>query len=288
MNGIVTSMLSAYTCKSRQDYENALKEIIQELALLGLWRAKFFETAAFYGGTALRILYGLDRFSEDLDFSLLSPNPHFDLEPYNQAVEAELRGAGLDVSVSSKEKSATSTIRSAFIKAETLAQFIRIQLPTELPFGIHKAQSLKIKMEVDISPPPGFLTEAKILLNPIPFSVLSYQQPDLMAGKIHALLCRPWLQRIKGRDWYDFIWYIAKKIPVRLSHLHQRLHQSLFMPADTTLTQTMLVEFLRNKIQTVDFTQARRDVSPFIRDPQATDLWSTDFFMAALEQLLVC
>jgi predicted nucleotidyltransferase component of viral defense system len=287
MNTIISSMLAPYDCESRQDYENALKEIIQELALLGLWRSKFFETAAFYGGTALRILYGLDRFSEDLDFSLLSPNPDFTLDYYNEAVEAELRGAGLDVTVLSKNKSQASDIRSAFIKAETLTQFMLINIPSSLHVGLHKAETLKIKMEIDINPPAGFSTEAKILLNPIPFSVLTYQKPDLFAGKIHALLCRPWVIRVKGRDWYDFVWYISRQIPVRLSHLEIRLKQSDFITSDITFIFDMLLNALKNKIQTTDFNQAKQDVLPFIRDPMAISLWSPDFFIDLLDKLLV-
>lgn len=286
MNSIITSMLEPYHCHSRQDYENALKEIIQELALLGLWRSKFFEVAAFYGGTALRILYGLDRFSEDLDFSLLLPNSDFSLDYYNEAVEAELRGAGFEVTVLSKEKSVVSSICSAFIKADTLAQFLRINLPKSLHLGLHKTQTLKIKMEVDTNPPFGFLTEAKVLFNPIPFSVLTYQKSDLFAGKIHAILCRPWVTRVKGRDWYDFVWYIAHHIPVRLSHLQERLRQSHFLIQETTLTNAVLLQLLTNKIQQVDFELAKQDILPFIRDPMAVSLWSIDFFIGLLGQLL--
>jgi predicted nucleotidyltransferase component of viral defense system len=278
-------MLDSYECHSKQDYENALKEIIQELTLLGLWRSKFFEAAAFYGGTALRILYGLDRFSEDLDFSLLHPNLDFSLERYNEAIEAELNGAGLEVSVILKEKSVDSTIRSAFIKAETFTQFMLINLPDSISKTVHKMQTLKVKIEVDINPPAGFLTEAKTLLNPIPFSVLTYQKPDLFAGKIHAILCRPWVKRVKGRDWYDFVWYISHNISVRLSHLQARLVQSGVMESHVVLTREMMLEMLRKKVQEVDFEIAKQDILPFIHDSSRVSLWSKEFFMNILEKL---
>ncbi len=285
MRSIILSMLDSYECHSKQDYENALKEIIQELTLLGLWRSKFFEAAAFYGGTALRILYGLDRFSEDLDFSLLHPNLDFSLERYNEAIEAELNGAGLEVSVILKEKSVDSTIRSAFIKAETFTQFMLINLPDSISKTVHKMQTLKVKIEVDINPPAGFLTEAKTLLNPIPFSVLTYQKPDLFAGKIHAILCRPWVKRVKGRDWYDFVWYISHNISVRLSHLQARLVQSGVMESHVVLTREMMLEMLRKKVQEVDFEIAKQDILPFIHDSSRVSLWSKEFFMNILEKL---
>jgi predicted nucleotidyltransferase component of viral defense system len=287
MNAIVLSMLEKYQCNSRQDYENALKEIIQELALLGLWRSKFFEMAAFYGGTALRIMYGLDRFSEDLDFSLLKPDPHFDLSYYNEAVASELQGVGFTVTVSSKDKKSDSTIRSAFIKAETLTQMVSINVHKDMRAGIHKDQTLKIKMEVDINPPGGFLTEAKIIANPIPFSVLTFQKPDLFSGKMHAILCRPWIARVKGRDWYDLIWYLSHNIPVRLEHLQQRLLQSGALSNNQFLTREVLLDMLQAKIHTIDFESAKQDILPFIRDKAAVELWSKDFFSDRVKSITV-
>src|SRR5258708_11206041 len=104
MHYAIEQMLKKYNCCSQLDYLNSLKEIFQEIALLGLWRAKFYEKAAFYGGTALRILYGLDRFSEDLDFTLLKNTKNFDLSPYNQAIADELSSFGFKVSVETKIK----------------------------------------------------------------------------------------------------------------------------------------------------------------------------------------
>ena len=209
MNDSVQSMLEKYKPRSEQDYTNALKEIIQEIALLGLWRSKFYEHAAFYGGSALRILYQLNRFSEDLDFSLLKPDPEFTLAPYNQSICDELNAFGFTVEVKTKEKQVNTSIESAFIKANTKTQLMMIHAPQSLIQQTHGMHQLKIKMEVDTDPPAGFQTEVKTLLQPIPFSVKTYTLPDLFAGKIHALLCRPWKIRVKGRDWYDFIWYIT-------------------------------------------------------------------------------
>ncbi len=284
-NNAIETMLARYHCQSRNDYENALKEIIQEIALLGLWRAKFFESAAFYGGTALRILYGLDRFSEDLDFSLLTPDTHFDFNPYNDAIKAELAGFNIDVQVNKKAKTKQSAIKSAFIKANTQEQLINIQLPPALTESIHQKHALRIKMEVDTQPPGDFETEAKPLLQPIPFHVNTFQQPDLFAGKIHALLCRGWQNRVKGRDWYDFVWYVARDIPIRLKHLKARLLQTQACAPEEKITLPWLIERLHHKIDQIDITQAKNEVLPFLKDPDSVAVWSPDFFKQVTAQL---
>jgi predicted nucleotidyltransferase component of viral defense system len=243
MNPAIASMLQKYNCESRQDYENALKEIIQEIALLGLWRAKFFEHAAFYGGTALRILYGLNRFSEGIDFSLIKPRNDFQLSQYLDAIATELNGLEFNVEVSQKKADA---INSAFIKADTKEHLLKIDVPEEIAERVNRREQLKIKLEIDTDPPGGFETEAKTLLQPIPFSVRTYKPPDLFAGKLHAILQRAWQSgRIKGRDYYDFVWYIAQGTPVRLSHLQERLRQTGGWPEDKQLSQTDLVILLK-------------------------------------------
>lgn len=286
MNEAIKTMLAKYNCQTEQDYTNALKEIFQEIALLGLWRAKFYEKAAFYGGTALRILYGLSRFSEDLDFSLLKSDKRFDLSKYNQAIKDELNGFGFDVLVETKIKNTTSNIESAFIKAETKKQFILINIPSEITHRLHHMNNMKIKMEVDINPPLKFATESKILLKPVPFSVKTYQLPDLFAGKMHALLCRPWQQRVKGRDWYDFVWYLSRNTPINLIHLQERLVQSNSYNSKNILTLNDLQNMLVTKINETDFENAKKDILPFIKDKQAIALWSKEFFLTIMKQLI--
>ena len=196
MNQVLTAMMSRYACKSIADYNNALKEIIQEIALLGLWRSKFFEKAAFYGGTCLRIMYGLDRFSEDLDFSLLKPDKHFTFIKYLKGVQNELAAFGFHTTVETKKKTKITSIDSAFIKAGTREQLLTIDVPKKWVERVHSGHVLKIKLEVDIDPPLDFATEAKTLLLPIPFGVVCYASPDLFSGKLHAVLCRPWKNRV--------------------------------------------------------------------------------------------
>jgi predicted nucleotidyltransferase component of viral defense system len=285
MNPAVLSMLDRYKCVTKADYENALKEIIQEIALLGLWRAKFFEHAAFYGGTALRILYGLDRFSEDLDFSLLEPRRAFNLAPYFGAIEAELNGMGFSVAVTRRSKKAETAVESAFIKAGTKEHLLKIQVPDPIADRAHVDASLQIKVEVDTDPPGGFETEARTLLQPIPFSVNTYRQPDLFAGKLHAILQRNWKTRVKGRDYYDFVWYVARDLPVHLSHLEQRLRQSGGWTGKKPLQRTDLLKLLDERFSGLNVEAAKSDVMPFLRDPQAADVWSRDFFKSLLPRL---
>ena len=226
MHEAVTRMLAKYEPMSVDDSVRALREIIQEVALLGLWRAKFFEHAAFYGGTALRILYGLDRFSEDLDFSLLEPSPDFNLARYTASLEEELLAFGFNVRVEMVDKTVESAVQSAFLKANTRNELLVIEAGEQLAGQVSAGQVLKVKIEVDTDPPTGFTTSTRYLLQPIPFAVRSYSLPDLFAGKMHALLFRKWKNRVKGRDWYDFVWYAADHPQLNLAHLEQRMRQT--------------------------------------------------------------
>lgn len=285
MNLATKQMLDKYNCQSHDDYINALKEVIQEIALLGLWRAKFHEKAAFYGGSALRILYELDRFSEDLDFTLLQQDDTFQLTDYMSAMEKELNSFGFEVNVEKKSKNIHSHIESAFIKANSKIQLLKIETPLSIANKLHGMHTIKIKMEVDINPPGKFSTESKTLLQPIPFSVNTLVLPDLFAGKVHAILCRPWVTRVKGRDWYDFVWYISQGHAVNLTHLQERLVQSGAYDANNQLTHEQLHAMLLAKIQTTDFVNAKADIAPFIKDQHVLALWSSSFFQDILGRL---
>ena len=287
MNEAVTRMLGKYKLDTTQAYLRALREILQEIALLGLWRAKFFEEAAFYGGTALRILYGLDRFSEDLDFSLLRPDATFDLTRYGRALQVELGAFGFEVKVVSKAKGKDAAVQSTFLKADTLRQLVEVRAGETVLAGIPKGKVVKIKLEVDTAPPPGFDTEARYLLNPIPFSVRAYGLPDLFAGKMHALLCRRWKARVKGRDWYDFAWFAANHPHLRLAHLRERMVQSGHWPKGKALTESAFRKILDDAIGTVDLNAARREVLPFISDPDALAVWSPEFFRTMAEKVKI-
>jgi predicted nucleotidyltransferase component of viral defense system len=285
MNEAVKIMLERYTLSSTENYENALKEILQEIALLGLWRSKFFEWAAFYGGSALRILYGLDRFSEDLDFSLLKSEKRFSLAKYCTAVEEELKGFGFTAAVERKERRPEGNIESAFIKAGTLENMISIDMQPFAGKKVHPGKKLKIKLEVDIDPPGDFHTEAHYLFRPIPFSVNVYSLPSLFSGKMHALLCRSWGNRVKGRDWYDLVWYVGKDVPLSLNHLEKRMKQTGHFEPDETLTEEIFKPMLYERIKSVDFNSAKKDVENLVKDRASLSLWSGDYFRIIAEKI---
>jgi len=280
MHDAIQAMLNDYHCKTRDDYENAAREIIQDIALLGLWRAKFFEHAAFYGGTALRVLYGMDRYSEDLDFSLLVPNPDFRLGTYGDSLQRELRSFGFHVSFEQPKRSPDRprTIESAFLKTNTLRELLVIEAKPGILRGLHPDKQLKVKLEVDTDPPPGFKTESQYLLRPIPFSVRAYALPDLFAGKLHAVLCRKWKTRVKGRDWYDFAWYVGRRTPVHLSHFEARMRQSGDYTDTTPLTRELMVGLLCEAAEELEVAKARKEVERFLQDRRAVEVWSNDFF----------
>jgi predicted nucleotidyltransferase component of viral defense system len=285
MTSLIESLLENYTLKSKNEWRNAIQEIMQEITLLGLWRSKFFEHAAFYGGTSLRILYGLDRFSEDLDFSLLNPNKTFNLIPFLHAIEEELEVSGLKVDVEHKIKHPEETIRSAFLKTGTLETFIRVGLDESLKKHTQSNEMIKIKLEVDIDPPAGFRTEIRYLTKPVPFSVRSYVPEDLFAGKMHAILCRSYKVRVKGRDWYDLIWYVKKGFRLHLAHLENRLRQSGHYALVEPLTKKRFIGMLEEKIRGLDLRAAKEDIKRFVREPRDLDGWSLDFFMSLVSQI---
>jgi hypothetical protein len=274
----LAGMMARYDCRTSVDYTNALREIMQEIALLGLWRSKFFENAAFTGGTSLRVLHGLDRYSEDMDFSLLAAKPDFDLGAYGRALEKELQAFGFTVSVQRKEKARPSAVQSAFLKADTWRGVLEVATDEKIVRSIPRGRVLKIRIEVDTDPPGGFTTESRFLLQPIPFSVRTFTPPCLFAGKMHAVLCRRWQSRVKGRDWYDFVWFVAKGTPLDLGHLAARMRQSGHLAADSALTEGLFRDRLLQRVHDIDVASARQDVAPFVKDADATAVWSRAFF----------
>ena len=280
---MIKEWLQEYNPKNKQDVYDALREIMQEIALAGLQRAGFFEKAAFYGGTALRIFYDLDRFSEDLDFSLLEPDEKFSLEPYFEAVVKEFEALGISVSIQEKKKSTTSNVESAFLKSGTVWK--ELVLEDIVPqMGVEILPNVKIKIEVDRKPPLGFETEEKLLLRPFSFYVKCFKMPSLFAGKMHALLFRKWIKRVKGRDWYDLEWYIKKGIPLDLDHFLLRA-QDTGDWKDETINGAQVIQLLEEKIKLVNFASVKEDVIRFIPDSSVLDLWGKQYFLDLIKNL---
>jgi len=273
---MIKEWIQEYKAKNQEEAEAALREIMQEVALAGLQRTDFFQKAAFYGGTALRIFYGLDRFSEDLDFSLLEVNPNFSLEPYFMGITTEFEAIGMQVSIKEKTKASESNIDSAFLKSETIWK--ELVLEGVIPqAGLLTPPRIKIKLEVDREPPLGFETEQKLLLRPFSFYVNCFTLPDLFAGKMHALLFRNWKQRVKGRDWYDLEWYIRKGVPLHLHHFLVRVQDTGNWKA-ATISKNQLIQLLKERIDAVSFDRIREDIIRFIPDEKVLDIWGPQYF----------
>jgi predicted nucleotidyltransferase component of viral defense system len=283
----LSSLIDRYQPHSSSDYQNAVREIVQELALLGLWRTPFYDHAAFYGGSALRIFHGLQRFSEDLDFSLLQPEPDFSLKPYLGAVAEELAAWGFEFRAEGIEKTKPTTIESAFLKGSTMINLLQIGAPQDIASRLPKGQLIRIKLEIDLDPPPGAATEVLTRLVPTPHQVRVYDLPSLFAGKLHAVLCRNWKSRVKGRDFYDLIWYVGRKTPLNLPHLEARMRQSGDWPVETPLNAKGLRKHLEQRFASTNFEQAKEDIAPFLKDPRELSLWTPGFFVDLIPQIIV-
>lgn len=282
---MIKEWIATYKPANEDETLSALREIMQEIALAGLSRTDFFKTAAFYGGTALRIFYGLNRYSEDLDFSLLQKNENFSLAPYFLSIQKEFESLGLKVSLRNKLKTKKTAIESAFLKTETLWEELVLE-DIVAQIGIRSNKNIKIKIEVDRNPPQGFNTEEKLMLRPFSFYVKCFDQPSLFAGKMHALLFRKWKNRVKGRDWYDWEWFVRKGVPLNLSHFLQRARDT----GDWTkksISKKQFLQLLTEKINTASFANIKADVRPFIKDAKQLDIWSKPYFLDLVALLKV-
>ena len=285
MNSIIDEMLKNYQTETLDEKKNAIKEIIQEVVLCGLARAKFFEKAAFYGGTALRIFYGLDRFSEDLDFSLKKPDKDFNLSSYYQVLEKEVRAFGLNLKVEEKQKTADSKVKSAFLKGNTKEHLLLFYTKVDFSSGVNRDEVLRIKLEVDINPPSGAGYEYRYSLKPAPYEATLYDLPSLFAGKVHAVLCRGWKNRIKGRDLYDYVFYLQRGATLNLENLKQKLIQSNAWKVEDELNLDEVKKMLCERFDLIDLKKAKDDVKDFIKDKTVLDVWSFDFFKAITKQI---
>ena len=277
-------MLAKYDIKNTTDEINAMKEIIQEIVICGLSRGGFFNEAAFYGGTALRIFYGLNRFSEDLDFALLKPNRDFDLSKYFPFIEKEVMAYGLNLNIITKEKTKDSNILSAFLKGDT-KEHIFIFFPNENMKNMTSLKNIKIKFEVDVNPPSGATYEFKYKLLPSPHQVRLYDESSQFAGKIHAILCRNWNYRTKGRDLYDYVFYLSKDTKVNLELIRSKLIESKVITENLDFNIDILKDLLNKKFRKINYADAKEDVMVFIEDKESLNLWNSEFFVEITKKL---
>ncbi|MBI2345381.1 MAG: nucleotidyl transferase AbiEii/AbiGii toxin family protein [Deltaproteobacteria bacterium] len=277
---IIQERFDEYHCASRQEEEQALREITQEVALAALSRAGFFKLAGFQGGTALRILYSLQRFSEDLDFLLRVPRSDFGWEPYLKHMIVELSAYGFAVQVADRSKAA-DPVQKAFLKEQSIGKILRLRYP--LTTG--RPKQIQIKFELDTNPPQGSRFETKYLDFPFPFPVTVQDLASLFAGKSHALLCREYL---KGRDWYDFVWYAGRKPTVNYDFLAAALHQQgPWQGTRPQVTKEWYLDAMRKKIIGTDWNEAKNDVARFLKpnELRTLELWSAEFFLDRLAKI---
>jgi len=277
---IIQEKLRQYRATNAVEEENATKEIIQEIALYALWRSDFFDVALFQGGTSLRILHRLPRFSEDLDFMLRLPNPEFDWAPYLKILVEVFAQFGLKLDAQPKERM-DKAVREAVLKDDSIASQLDLTFA-----GTGRRRTIRIKLEIDTNPPPGSGEGSTFLDFPADYEVRHQDLPSNFALKIHALLCRGYL---KGRDWYDFSWYVSNGVSPNLTHLHAALIQAGPWAGQEGLKIDIawLEDTLRNTIATIDWKAAANDVRRFLRPAEAKtlELWSDRFFLAKLEKM---
>lgn len=269
---IFDEMVAAYNPQNATQKTNAQHQVMQQIVLAGLQKGGFFEHAAFYGGTCLRIFHGLPRFSEDMDFTLVEKNPAIHLENYFQPIREVFALTGKDVVITKKEKLHFGRVESAFLKEDTTAYDIAFQ--TE--------KTIKVKIELDTNPPLLFDTEQKLMMQPYSTMIRCLTLPDLFAGKMHALVFRNWKTRIKGRDWYDFEWYIRHNIPLHFAHLQERIRE--FNGQEVTRDEFM--HLLRERLANANISQVKEDVLPFVNNPSELDIWSNEYFGLLADRLI--
>ena len=285
MNNVIEIMLNKYNPLNNEERENALKEIFQEIALSGLSHGGFFDHAAFYGGTCLRIFYGLNRFSEDLDFALIKKEEKFNLDEYFPALEKEFLSYGIEINVESKIKNFDSNIQSAFIKGNTYVLMMTFFPKNEEISKIISNKKIKIKFEVDTTNPSGFNVETKFRMMPSPYEVRIFDESTLFAGKVHAIICRNYKNHVKGRDYYDYLFYIGKGTKLNLKYLKNKLINTNNNFNKEEITLDKIKELLKERFESVDYELAKEDVSNFIQDKSSLKIWKKELFISTLDLL---
>lgn len=286
MNNAIEAMLSKYNPQNNNDRENAIKEIIQEIALAGLSRGGFFKKAAFYGGTCLRIFHGLNRFSEDLDFALVEKDPNFKLDVFFPSLEKEFQSYGIEMIIERKKKEDEEEVQSAFLKGNTLTLMMSFFPKSDDAKKVVSNQKIKIKFEIDTDNPEGGITEYRYKMLPAPYEIQIFDEATLFAGKIHAILCRNYKNHVKGRDYYDYLFYIGKGSKFNLKYLENKLKNTgSKIDENDSLTLDKVKALLKERFLTTDYKSAKEDVSNFIMDKESVSIWKKELFLATLDEL---
>lgn len=247
-----------YKPASYKDEINVSRELLQYCILNSLSKSGFFNNAAFLGGTSLRLFYGLDRYSEDLDFSVIKQTKDFDFAPFLSFVEEDLSKNGIKIETKNKSRE-DLPVKRAFIKDNSIARLLEFKWAsrrTDTP------EKITVKLEIDTNPPAGAYLKSKIISFPDKQNVVLYDESSAFAGKCHALLTRKYT---KGRDWYDFLFYVANKIPPNRQLLTNALIQTNdYIYDDKVISSKHLIQMLNNKIETLNMDEILEDLNGFI------------------------
>lgn len=285
MRTLIDELIKTFNPTTLEETKAALREIVQSIVLLGLSKGEFFRHASFYGGTALRIFYGLNRYSEDLDFTLNYVDNNFSIEPYISKIHEIGKSYGLELEITTKIKKIKTPVESAFAKINTHQTLINLKLNEEATKLLHKDEVIKVKFEIDCEPVLGFEIENKFVDIPEYFSVAVLDEPSLFAGKIHAILCRTYKKSVKGRDYYDFLFYTSKRIKPNMDYLRNKLIETGKIKKEDTFDLDKLKIMLKERFESVDFNEVKKDATRFIFNNEDLSFYSSDLFIQMLERL---
>lgn len=279
MNGVLKLMMAKHPeMNDVNTAKNVIKQIMQEIVLCSLGRTDFFDKAAFNGGTALRIFHGLTRFSEDLDFSVdKEKNSLFSIGSYKLTIDNEMESLGIPAEFFVDTD--MSTVQRGYIRGNCREVFRAFGIEEQVIAKVASNEVLKIKIEADTTPLDAASFEHKFLLKPYPSEIRVYDRGSLFAGKINAILTRQWKSRVKGRDLYDFIFYVSEGYPINYAHLTSRLISAGVLEDGDFMDEKHLKEKLVDKFSSIDMYKAKRDVEPFVEDARSIDIWSNNFFV---------
>lgn len=289
LDKMLYKLIESFKPITADDRVQATREVFQRIVLLALYRAKFFASGIFYGGTSLRILHDLDRFSEDLDFTLIEPEPDFHWIKYHDKIKNELLAFGIPLDESNCGPERTpNTITTTWVKIPYRSINNAIHDGNYLENSNRK---IKIKLEIDSNPSGAYETELSVQSIPQTFNINSYTLDNLFAGKMHAVLCRNWGQivipgRIKGRDLWDLVWFISKRTPLNITHLKEKMIQSGHINKIDSFDKSTITKLLKKKIDSIDIKQAKNDVSAFIKDHEILNIWDHSFFHSQSAKLI--
>lgn len=285
MNRTIDDLLETYKPKTLEETKQALKEIVQSIVLVGLSQGNFFTKASFYGGTALRIFYHLNRFSEDLDFTLNQPDSNFSFSPFIPGIKNVAASYGIDLTVNAKEKRNASSVESAFAKLNTYQTFLTLKINSNFYSTLHKDEVIKIKFEVDKEPALGFNVEAKWLVQPEFAPIIVLDSSSLFAGKIHAILCRNYKNTVKGRDYYDFLFFVSHNVSPNLDYLRNKLINTGKMTLQDNFNLSVMKKMLHERFSLVDFKEAGQDAARFLTKPEDLSFFHKEIFDSLVEEI---